>query len=426
MFENLKKQIRNPYVFSILTRILMVLAAFAFTVIQARYLGSELKGQVAVVSGYTGITSILFEFGIHQAYPYFKKKNPDRDILPVFLRISLLFLLVNAVVSLAAILLLPLPAKFIAVLVINPFMVYNRVIAYISLVEMPNRKNLIESLAFVAELLLIIGLWLFAPASFVIGVGVIVFKDVVMAVAYTYHWRNKLFLPGDSVKNWIVDVLKFGFFPMLSVLMTTLNYRVDVIMLEGHVADAAIGVYSVGVSLAERVWLIPDAMKGVLVSKVAKGKGAEEVAYVIRICNTVCLFLILGLILLGEVFIRVIFGAEYDGAYQVTLILLIGAVFMVYYKMIAAYNIVMGKQRISFLFLLISVIGNVVANWLLIPKMGIYGAGFASVISYSICSLLFIVYFIRTTKTPLTQMLVLSPSDFKKLKASLTKKTKKD
>ncbi|MGN0647179.1 MAG: polysaccharide biosynthesis C-terminal domain-containing protein [Oscillospiraceae bacterium] len=426
MFENLKKQIRNPYVFSILTRIMMVLAAFLFTVIQSRFLGPELKGQVAVVNSYTGITSILFEFGIHQAYPYFKK-NTDRDIQPVFLRIALLQLLINAAVSVLAILLLhqSLPAKYVAVLIINPFMVYNRVIAYISLVEMPNRKNLIESLTYVAELLLVIVLWCCAPASFAIGVAVIAFKDVVMSVVYTIQWRNKLFVAGDSVKNWVLKVLKFGFFPMLSVLMTTLNYRVDVIMLEGKVTDAAIGVYSIGVSLAERVWLIPDAMKGVLVSNVAKGKGPEEVAYVIRICNTVCLCLILGLVALGEIFITLVFGAEYAGAYQVTLILLIGAVFMVYYKMIAAYNIVLGKQRISFLFLFISVVGNVLANWILIPKMGIYGAGFASVISYSICSLMFIVYFIRMTKIPLSHMLILSASDFKKLKTKLKKSPRK-
>lgn len=426
MFENLKKQIRNPYVFSILTRIMMVLAAFLFTVIQSRFLGPELKGQVAVVNSYTGITSILFEFGIHQAYPYFKK-NTDRDIQPVFLRIALLQLLINAAVSMLAILLLhqSLPAKYVAVLIINPFMVYNRVIAYISLVEMPNRKNLIESLTYVAELLLVIVLWCCAPASFAIGVAVIAFKDVVMSIVYTIQWRNKLFAAGDSVKNWVLKVLKFGFFPMLSVLMTTLNYRVDVIMLEGKVTDAAIGVYSIGVSLAERVWLIPDAMKGVLVSNVAKGKGPEEVASVIRICNTVCLCLILGLVALGEIFITLVFGAEYAGAYQVTLILLIGAVFMVYYKMIAAYNIVLGKQRISFLFLFISVVGNVLANWILIPKMGIYGAGFASVISYSICSLLFIVYFIRMTKIPLSQMLILSASDFKKIKAKLKRSSRK-
>ncbi len=426
MFENLKKQIRNPYVFSILTRIMMVLAAFLFTVIQSRFLGPELKGQVAVVNSYTGITSILFEFGIHQAYPYFKK-NTDRDIQPVFLRIALLQLLINAAVSVLAILLLhqSLPAKYVAVLIINPFMVYNRVIAYISLVEMPNRKNLIESLTYVAELLLVIVLWCCAPASFAIGVAVIAFKDVVMSVVYTIQWRNKLFAAGDSVKNWVLKVLKFGFFPMLSVLMTTLNYRVDVIMLEGKVSDAAIGVYSIGVSLAERVWLIPDAMKGVLVSNVAKGKGPEEVAYVIRICNTVCLCLILGLVVLGEIFITLVFGVEYAGAYQVTLILLIGAVFMVYYKMIAAYNIVLGKQRISFLFLFISVVGNVLANWILIPKMGIYGAGFASVISYSICSLMFVVYFIRMTKIPLSHMLILSASDFKKLKTKLKKSPRK-
>lgn len=421
MFNTLKKQIRNPYIFSLLSKFVMVFTAFLFTVIQARYLGSELKGQIAVVSSITGITSIVFEFGIHQAFPYYKKKT-EGDIVPIFMRISLLLLLVSVAISCGAIFWLSLEPKYIAVMIINPLLVYTRIVSYITLVEMPNKKNAIEMLIGFIELLIVIGLWLFFPASFAIGVFVIAFKDLIMAIIFTYFWRKKLFHVDASLKEWIVKIVKFGFFPMLSLLMTTLNYRLDVIMLEGKVTDAAIGVYSVGVALAERVWMIPDALKGVLVSNIAKGKDAKEVAYVIRICNTACLFLILLLVLLGEPFIRLMYGEEYNGAYQVTLILLIGALFMVYYKMIAAYNIVLGKQRVSFVFLLISVISNIIFNYLLIPVMGIYGAGIASIISYSLCSIMFIVYYIRTTHISFKDMLLVTPSDVRMLKAKFGKK----
>lgn len=213
---------------------------------------------------------------------------------------------------------------------------------------------------------------------------------------------------------------------MLSLLMTTLNYRLDVLMLNGHVSDAAIGVYSVGVLLAERIWMIPDAMKGVMVSNITKGKDARETAYVIRICNTACLIIVLGIILLGRPFLDFTFGEEYSGAYQVTLILLAGVFSMIYYKLIASYNIAMGKQMVSFVLLSIGVLCNIIANLIMIPIIGIYGAGLASVISYAVCATLFITYFCRETQISFLLMLFINKKDLIQLKAKLLKRKTAD
>lgn len=397
----------------------MVLAGFLFTVVQARYLGAELKGQVTYVTSITSITAIVLGFGMHQAYPYYKKKLQIK-LLPVFFKIALIQLAIYTVLAVVIAIVFATP-KLIAISLITPIMVYDKIVAYITMVEEPNRKNSIEMIVNIAELLLIVVLWIFFPASFVIGVAVIAFKDVIMAIIYTLHWRKDLISDKTPIRGWPLRLVKFGFFPMLALLMTTLNYRVDVIMLDGRVPDAAIGVYSIGVMLAERVWMIPDAMKEVMISKVTKGKGTEEVAFVIRVCNTVCLAVILGLIILGQPFINIVFGEEYAGAYLVTLILLIGVFFMIYYKMIASYNIIIGKQFINFVFLGISVAGNLIANAIMIPFFGIYGAGAASVISYALCSMLFIIQFRKTTKVPLRKMLFATPSDFKGLKSKLKK-----
>lgn len=419
MLRKIGKVFRNPYVFSIISKCCVVLAGFLFTVVQARYLGAELKGQVTYVTSITSITAIVFGFGIHQAYPYYKKKL-QRNLLPVFFKIAMIQLGIYAAISVVVAIIFNSP-KMIAISLITPIMVYDRIVAYITMVEEPNHKNAIEMIVNFAELLLIVVLWIFFPKSFLIGVSVIAFKDVIMAVIYTWRWRKEIVSDKTPIKGWPLRLIKFGFFPMLALLMTTLNYRVDVIMLDGRVPDAAIGVYSIGVMLAERVWLIPDAMKEVMISKVAKGKGTEEVSFVIRVCNTVCLLVVLLLILLGQPFINIVFGEEYAGAYMVTLILLIGVFFMIYYKMIASYNIVIGKQVINFIFLGISVLGNIGANAIMIPLFGIYGAGWASVISYAICSLLFIIQFKITTGMPLRRMLIATPSDFKGLKSRLKK-----
>jgi O-antigen/teichoic acid export membrane protein len=159
-----------------------------------------------------------------------------------------------------------------------------------------------------------------------------------------------------------------------------------------------------------------------MTSKLTKGKDVNEVSYVIRICNTACLCVIVGLVLLGQPFINIVFGKEYSGAYHITLILLIGVFFMIYYKMIASYNITIGKQKINTLFLGLSVVANVLANLVLIPVCGIYGAAISSVISYALCSILFIVYFCKNCEVRLTDILFINKQDLGKLKAKFSRK----
>ena len=51
-----------------------------------------------------------------------------------------------------------------------------------------------------------------------------------------------------------------------------------------------IGVYSVGVALAEKIWLIPDAIKDILMSRLSNGAPNEEVARVTRMSLLVSFF----------------------------------------------------------------------------------------------------------------------------------------
>ena len=278
---------KNQYVFSIISKFGIVVLGFLFTVVQARYLGAEIKGQITFVTSITSITSIVLGFGIHQAYPYYKKKT-SLNLLPIFLKISLIQLGMYIVLAIVLAIIMK-EAKLIAIVLTTPVMVYNRIVSYITMVEEPNKKNSIEIIVNAAELLLVVVLWIMMPASFLIGVIIIAFKDCAMAITYTLRWHRELLNNDQSILDWYLKLAKFGFFPMLALLMTTLNYRVDVIMLEGKVSDASIGIYSIGVMLAERVWLIPDSMKEVMVSKITKGKGAEEVPFVIRIWK-VCYF----------------------------------------------------------------------------------------------------------------------------------------
>lgn len=419
--KKISEVLKNPYVFSVISKLCIVLLGFIYTVCQSRYLGASLKGDVAYISSVTSITTIVFGCGVHQAYPYFKNKTGE-DVAPVFLKLSALMLGIYSVVAFFLTIVLDADIRFGAIFLLTPCLVYNKIVAYISMVESPNKKNATELIANFVEVVLVIAFWICIPASFISGIFVLAAKDVFLAIVYTYRLRTR-FLVNVKIKQiHCTEILKFGFFPMLVLLMTTLNYRIDVIMLKQVVTSAEVGIYSVGVMLAERVWMIPDALKEVMISNLTKGKGTDEVSFVIRICNTCCVVVVFGIVLLGQPFINIFFGEEYSSAYSVTVVILIGVIFMVYYKMIAAYNIVHGKQKENFVYLIISVIANVVVNAILIPIYRNIGAAFASIFSYAISAYLFTHKFNKENNVRMREMLLLNKNDIIRLKGSFSKR----
>ena len=52
-----------------------VVVGFLFTVFQSRFLGAEIKGQVATVNSIVSVAAIILALGIFQAYPYYKRNS---------------------------------------------------------------------------------------------------------------------------------------------------------------------------------------------------------------------------------------------------------------------------------------------------------------------------------------------------------------
>ncbi len=414
---------KNPYVFSMISEVFSIVVAFLFSVFQSRFLGAEIKGQIATINSMLGIAAIVCGLGISQAFPFFRK-NKGENMTSVFLNIAAVLLGMYILLFATAACVIKLEFKYVAVLLLTPIRIYDILLAEITLIEQPNRRNFVNICANVAELLFVFVLWLVAKPTLFYGLAIIIFKDVIRGIWFTFMWLKKFRSESKLDYRLIKEIVKFGTFPMLSVLMASLNYRLDVLMLDGQVSDAQIGVYSIGALLADRMWLIPDALNGVMLSNLTKGKDEQEVAFVIRVCNTLCLCIVVGIVLLGKPFIDFVFGPEYSGAYSITLILLAGTFPMIYYKVISSYNGSVGKQKISFVMLSISVALNVIANIIFIPKYGIIGAGAASVLSYMLCALLFIVYFCRTSGIGIGKMLIINRSDLGRVMSFIKSKQK--
>ncbi|MBR4017254.1 MAG: polysaccharide biosynthesis C-terminal domain-containing protein [Oscillospiraceae bacterium] len=207
---------------------------------------------------------------------------------------------------------------------------------------------------------------------------------------------------------------------MITLMLMEVNYKIAIIMLEWFsVPNKDIGVYSLGIMLAQKLWIIPDALKDVLTSKLSKGKSVEEVSRITRIslwAVTACVAVVLTI---GRPMIPLIFGQEYSGAYAVFLSIMVGIIGMVFYKMIYAYNVVNGRRKNNFICLCLTCITSVVLNCFTIPQYGILGAGVATTISYTLCGICFLVDFCKITGSRPATLLLIQKEDLQLLKKIL-------
>ena len=393
------------------------------SVLVARYLGAELRGVNAYVSSIASVGSIVITFGMHQAYPYFRKTIGKDKIYQDYISLMVVLYACYFLIGVLLAVLLPVEISIKSIFVLIPVLGYSRVVDYISLVEHPNTRNTWWTTISILNVVYIIALWLFTTRNVVWGISILLFSDLIKCIVYSRILKIRVVLH-RGLLSLLVELVKYGFFPMLALLMTTLNYRIDVLMLHqySYISDAMIGVYSLGISLSDKIVLIPDTLKGVLVSKLAKGASDKEVAKVSRIGLWSSVLIFLAIAILGPFFIKLLYGSEYDGAYSIIMITALGLLSVVYFKFIAQYNIVNRKQKLNVLLLSIAIVVDIILNLVFIPIWGIRGAALATSIGNVVCGIVFILYFCQKTGVTIFEMIIPQKEDIEIVKGLFRKR----
>ncbi len=418
--NKLSRLLHNEYFFSILSRFASVAISLLQSILVARFLGAALQGTSSYITSITNIGAIVITFGMHQAYPYFRKKYGKEKIFNDYM--SLMIILFTFFLLIAGLIFF-LPFDNIEVKIaifLIPIFGYSKIVAYVSLIEFPNKRNLWWTIAGIVEVAFVAILWISVERNLVWLVAILLFVELFKAIVYTIMLKPHVVIH-KGMRKLAFDLAKYGFFPMLALLMTTLNYKIDVLMLKQYtyISSAMIGIYSIGIQMADRIIMIPDTLKGVLVSRLSKGSDEHEVANVCRVSIWSSVFMCVIFLLLGQFVINILYGEEYKDAYQALLISSFGTVAIGYFKLIAQYNIVNKKQVLNVLMLSIAIVTDVVFNLLLIPIWGINGAAFATGLGNFVCGLTFLIWFSAKTKIRVTEMIIPQKKDFEMLRRLL-------
>ena len=421
------KLLRNDYVFSVLTKMFSILVGVFHAAFLARFLGPELKGISASITSAVSVGCVLVTGGMHQAFPYYRKKDLSQNFLDTFC--SAILIVYAVLFAFAAILAFAIPAgiKIKASMMLIPLFGYETIINYVFLIERPKERNLINLFASVAETVLLLAFWLWVkPDNFLMVVSISI-AIIIRAIGCTACVRFR-FTPKGLSLAYLWELLKFGWLPMIALLLTMLNSRLDIIMLDGFsfISAYQVGIYSTGVGLAEKALFIPDAIREILLGKLVSGKEENEVAKACRLGVFISTLISVFILFFGQIAIRILFGEKYASSYSIAVICTFGTVFMVFIKMVSQYNIVHKKQLTNMLLLAGAVVLNVLLNLWLVPICGVHGTAIASLASHFVCGMSFAVFFALKTKTSLLDLIFVRKDDLRIIRNLIKNRKKSD
>lgn len=405
----------NDYVFTIFTKVAAVFIGLLASSYSNRFLGPDLKGELGRISSLLSVVAVTANFGLYQPYPYYKRQD-EPDVLNKFLRIFMLQFLAYMVIGVIGAVAFD-SFELTAVCLLAPIQVLANQLSFMIMVEDVKFKNVIFFTARITNTLVTILAFYTMERTIMVALVLIVIGDVI-TVIFALARMKRLPNPLRADLRFAARIVPFGIVSMITTLMLTLNYRVDTLMM-GYmyaIPDAEIGFYTLGVSLSEYGWLIPDAFREVLFSRTAKDDAVSEVTMSMKVNLYLTLLMIAGILLLGRPVIHLLAGAEYLPAYPVTVLLIAGIVPMSYFKIIGTLLLAQGKKGVYLGMLTGSVVVNILCNMVTIPLWGKMGAALSSVISYMVAGGLFLLYYLRTYQIPLRQVFLFSEEEIAMLR----------
>ncbi len=308
------------------------------------------------------------------------------------------------------------PNLLTIVLMTIPFVFFVRCVSKLLLLtEEISKYNLITFLPPLFGLLLgVLGIVLFKGGMYIVFLG-FMFSYLCASIAGCF-----IILRFSSGKftlrlGVIKDLFAYGFKMYLPNVMQYLQFRSDMLLVAYFLTPTEVGYYALSVNFVEILRKIPATTASLLFPRTAKLSAIAAVELTAKTCRNI-FFIIFVLIIPFYLSVRFIVmpivGDTYMPAMTPFLILIPSMFGVSILHLLIIYFYGRGKPSIVLNSVVLGLILNVSINLILIPRLGIFGAALASVISYTVCAILLIFAFVRFSDgTSFRDLIILSRKD---------------
>lgn len=387
------------------SRILGMLIAFFVTAIVARYLGPEKYGTLMYAVSFVGLFSFLASLGIDQIMYREIIKNPEKEA--EILGTSFILKIIGGFLALCITLIFSLfftenilEKKLILIISISYIFQAFNILNYVFQARVENKKlSYITITTTIILSLLKLGI-VFSNKGILFLSTVLVIEPIIYGLFFIFYY-SKYF---GNIRKWSFNVntakniINASLPLMFSSVFVIIYSRIDQVILKNYINTEAVGLYSSAVSLSEVWYFIPTIIVSALFPSIINSQKNNTRTYGKRIIK-LTLFLIgisSFIAIVGTVFakpiLNLVFGIDFISAYKALQLYIWSGVGISIGTVIIQYLV---AEKLSLVILYISIIGmvlNVTLNIILIPKYGIDGAALATLVSYTVGPLTFLLF----------------------------------
>ncbi|WDQ15652.1 oligosaccharide flippase family protein [Rhodopirellula sp. P2] len=426
--------------YSITGQVVTLAAGIVTSIILARWLGPDLRGELALVLLLPSTLLALLTSGFNAPIVHFVATGewPNQRITANVTGIGTLLAALSIAVGCAAIhwrhLLFPgiSTPLLIASLGLIPIQVAQGSLNAILIGKQAFRRSMLTNL-------------IVSPLQLVINLTAVVYLDLGILGAFASTLLCGLVGTSISATHVYreVGVGNFWTWPELSIaplrsaitygmkahvanLAGFLNYRVDMFLVNLLLGTAQAGFYVVAVGLAEKLWILVSSLAGVVfptVSAEAQSDPLASAQFTSRIAATMLCLLSLAAIVMSLTaipFINLMYGAEFAKAGWVMISLLPGITLLGHAKLLSNHIAGIGHPEVNAIGASLGVVINIASNFALIPRYGLIGAGISTSVSYSIISFYCYYKFVQLTGVSYRLPLIPNGRDLKLAAAKST------
>ncbi|MBU0727809.1 polysaccharide biosynthesis C-terminal domain-containing protein, partial [Patescibacteria group bacterium] len=214
-------------------------------------------------------------------------------------------------------------------------------------------------------------------------------------------WKVVRKKPLISFFSTVKEISRYGFIAQLGNVIQYLNYRLSYFILNHYVGLADVGIYSVGVTIAESIRLISSSIALVQYSKIANtdnlNYSRELTIRLAKLSFIITLLATFFLLFMPQGLFSLVFGRDFGPTKTIIFYLSAGIVSFGLTVTISHYFAGIGKYHINTIASFIGLVFTIALNFLLIPKYGYIGAAISASLSYLGTSLFLILIFIKET-----------------------------
>ncbi|HEX4958869.1 MAG TPA: polysaccharide biosynthesis C-terminal domain-containing protein [Lacibacter sp.] len=237
---------------------------------------------------------------------------------------------------------------------------------------------------------------------------------VVLLFNLTFSHRYLLQFPTKEQRQQLFRYSHLAFFAGLLFYLVT---RIDYWFIDYFTHDTvALGNYIQASRLVQLFQLLPAVLAAGIFPIAASGYVQQMREGILKLSRVIVLlyFVLLSLLAAtGQWLFPFLFGSSFSKMYHIFLLLIPGLMALSLLALMAAYFAAVNQVRRNLVISVTGLVMIVVADVLLIPRFGIYGAAVASSIGYLACFIIAYIYFAGDGSISVRDVMVFKKQDIK-------------